>query len=210
MDKKYIALTFDDGPNNIVTPAVLDRLEKYNVNATFFVNGKYISDETKSVMQRALRLNCEYQNHSQNHFRMNELSKEEIIFEIEKTDMLIKKYTGTVPAFFRPPCLAVNDLMFETIDKVFTCGQSSCDWDKSEKKEDTARIILSDLKNGDIILLHDSYYNMKTAEALDIIIPELLNRGFEFVTVSKLFSDFGVENKKGVVFSGAFREKVLG
>ena len=54
MNEKYVALSFDDGPNNIVSPAVLDRVEKYNVVATFFVNGKNISDDVKAVMDRAL------------------------------------------------------------------------------------------------------------------------------------------------------------
>lgn len=207
MDKKYLALTFDDGPNNIVTPVVLDKLEKYNITATFFVEGMFVSDETKDVIERALKIGCEYQNHSMTHRVAPELTKEEIEYEVYETDKLIEKYTGTVPKFFRPPAIRVNNLLFDTItDKYFICGVCSSDWSKDEPKEETARIILPQIKNGDIILLHDSAHNMKSAEALDLMIPPLLEQGYEFVNISKLFEIFSVENKRGIVFSGAFRE----
>lgn len=203
MNEKYVALTFDDGPNNIVSPAVLDRVEKYNVVATFFVNGKNISDDVKTVMDRALSLGCEYQNHSQNHKNMTEIDKQEIEYEINKTNELVEQYTGKKPEFFRPPFIRVNDLMFDTIDLTFICGTCSQDWSTDEPKEETAKIILSNVKAGDVILLHDSDYNMKTAEALDIIVPALLEQGYKFVTVSKLFDVYKTNKKKGIVYSNA-------
>lgn len=201
MMKKYVALTFDDGPNLTVTPAVLERVKKYNISATFFVNGMHITDETATVMQDAVALGCEIENHSQNHLHMNKISKEEILDEIKKTDDLIEKYIGKKPTFFRPPFIDVNDLMHEVIDHTFICGICPNDWDPNVNSQETAKGVLETTENGGIILLHDSAHNMKTAEALDEIIPALLNKGYEFVTVSKLFEAFNIEKKRGKIYT---------
>ena len=200
MENKYIALTFDDGPNTITTPAVLERLEKYGVIASFFVNGANINDESAMVMKKAFDMGCEIQNHSQNHFNMQTLSSEEIVKEIKQTDSLIENYVGVKPLFFRPPFIRVKDEMFDLIDKTFICGFCPNDWDKEVTKEQTASEIVKHTKNGDVILLHDSAHNIKTAYALDTIIPELLSKGFEFVTISELFKKFNTTPKKGVIY----------
>lgn len=200
-DKKYIALTFDDGPNVEVTPHVLERLEKYGVIASFFVNGKNINEESAKVMKKADEMGCEIQNHSQNHFDMSKLSESEIKSEIEETDSLVEKYIGKKPAFFRPPFIRVNELLYDVVDKTFICGFCPSDWSTDVTKEKTAEDILNHTKNGDIILLHDSAHNLKSALALDEIIPGLLAKGFEFVTISELFKKFEVEHKKGVIYT---------
>ena len=200
-NKKYIALTFDDGPNTVVTPAVLERLKKYDVVATFFVNGSNISEDSVAVMKKACEMGCEIENHSQNHLKMSELDADKIKAEIESTDKLVEKYTGRKPWFFRPPYIAVSGLMHETVDKPFICGYCPNDWSKDVTKEQTAEGVLKNVRNGHIILLHDSSYNLKSALALDAIIPKLQSDGFEFLTVSKLFEKFGVTPKKGVIYS---------
>lgn len=206
MEEKYIALTFDDGPNVEVTPAVIERLKKYGIVATFFVNGRNINEESAKVMKEAFDMGCQIANHSQNHLRMNEISKEEMIEEIEETDNLIEKYIGEKPTFFRPPFIAVNKLMHDTIDETFICGFCPSDWDKEVSKEKTAEGVLKETRNGNIILLHDSSYNLKTALALDTIVPELQNRGYTFLTVSELFKKFNVTAKKGVIYSNVIED----
>ena len=86
-----IALSFDDGPNDVTTPKVLDVLEEFQVPASFFVIGQNINDETAKQMTRAISLGCEIQNHSFTHAFMTQLSAEEIAEEIRKTDELIVK-----------------------------------------------------------------------------------------------------------------------
>ncbi len=200
-EKKYISLTFDDGPNVEVTPHVLERLEKYGVVASFFVNGRAINDESAVVMKKAFDMGCEIQNHSQNHHNMTTLSIDEIEYELGETDRLVEKYTGKKPEFFRPPFIAVNEQMHNTIDKPFICGFCPSDWDAKVTKEKTAEDILKTVRNGHIILLHDSSYNLKSALALDTIIPELQSKGYEFVTISKLFEVFEKTPEKGVIYS---------
>lgn len=184
---KYIALTFDDGPNTEVTPKILDLFERYQVRGSFFVNGNHINEDTIPVMKRAIALGCDIQNHSYSHPAMPKLSEEEILKEIKDTDDLIISVTGVAPGFFRPPYIAVDDRMFELIDYPFICGRGCNDWDQEVSVETRIKEILTGPCDGEIILLHDSEYNHKTATALETIIPKLLDEGFSLVTITELF-----------------------
>lgn len=201
MEEKFIALTFDDGPNTAVTPAVLERLEKYGIVASFFVNGVNINEESAAVMKKAVDMGCEIENHSQNHLKMSVLDADKITEEVESTDKLVEKYTGREPQFFRPPYIDISSLMHETVDKTFICGFCPDDWSQDVSKEKTANEILKHVKNGNIILLHDSAHNLKSALSLDLFVPELIERGYKFLTVSELFNKFGITPKKGIIYS---------
>ena len=74
---KYIALTFDDGPNATTTNEVIDKLEKYGIVASFFLIGNNVNDESAKAVKRAYDLGCEIDNHSRTHSNMKELSAEE-------------------------------------------------------------------------------------------------------------------------------------
>ena len=82
-DVKYIALTFDDGPNATTTNDVIDKLEKYDIVASFFLIGNNINDESAKAVKRAYDLGCEINNHSRTHSNMTELSAEDIRAEFE-------------------------------------------------------------------------------------------------------------------------------
>ncbi len=184
---KYLALSFDNGPNTVTTPKVLDILEENGVPASFFVCGKNIDKSTAKVMRRALQLGCDIENHSFSHSHISRLSEEQIRDEVGRTDALIEKYTGSAPRFFRPPYIDHNELMHKTIGHTFICGVGADDWKKDVDAATRARLILDNVKDGDIILLHDFEGNDATVEALKTVIPELKSRGFEFVTVPQLF-----------------------
>lgn len=184
---KYLALSFDDGPNTVTTPKVLDVLEENGVPASFFVCGKNIDKSTAKVMRRALQLGCDIENHSFSHSHISRLSEEQIRDEVGRTDALIEKYTGSEPRFFRPPYIDHNELMHKTIGHTFIRGVGADDWKKDVDAATRARLILDNVKDGDIILLHDFEGNDATVEALKTVIPELKSSGFEFVTVPQLF-----------------------
>ena len=118
---------------------------------------------------------------------MSQLSASEIEDEITKTSELIEKYTGKAPRSFRPPMIDHNELMHKTIDLPFICGYGCEDYNAEVSAETRAERILENVKDGDIILLHDFEGNDATVEALKTVIPELKKRGFEFVTVPELF-----------------------
>ena len=206
--KKHIALTFDDGPNTETTPQVLEKLKKYGIPASFFLIGNNITPESAEVSRTAFEYGCEICNHSRSHPSMPELSAEDIRAEIEFTDGKIKEITGNVPRFFRPPYIAVNDVMIDTINKIFIAGIGAEDWLDEVTAEMRAERILAQAKNGSIILLHDAQGNSQTVAALDLIIPALLNDGYEFLTVTELFAAEGVEPKRGIIYSNVLQTEM--
>ena len=77
-----IALSFDDGPNNITTPHVLDLLEEHHIPASFFLIANNISPETEGQIRRAVSLGCDIENHSITHRPMADMPVEEVREEI--------------------------------------------------------------------------------------------------------------------------------
>ena len=190
--KPLVALTFDDGPNVTTTKEVLEVLEKHGVVASFFVIGNNINDNSAKVMLDAYLKGNEINSHSTEHAYMDQMTVEEIKADIENTSNLIFNVIGEYPKFFRPPYLAVSDEMWENIDMGFICGIGCNDWNNKVTVEERIEKTLKKTKDGTIILLHDSSGNSKTVEAIDTIIPKLLEQGYQFVTVSQLFEAKGV------------------
>ncbi len=191
--KPMVAITFDDGPNTTTTVQILNLLEEYGVRASFFVIGDNINEKSGEVMKRAYDMGCEINNHSKTHQNMPSFTAEEIKAEIEYTSNKVEEITGEPTKFFRPPYIAVNNTMYEQIDMPFICGYGCNDWDASVTAEMRATKTLEQVEDGAIILLHDFYGNSATVEALKTIIPELIDRGYQFVTVSELFEAKGKE-----------------
>lgn len=191
--EKLIALSFDDGPNLVTTPKVLDVLEENGISASFFLIGNNINDESSAMIKRAQELGCDIENHSLTHSQMSTLTEEEIKAEIEATSALIRQYAGTDPEFFRPPYINHNELMHQCIDLTFICGQGCNDWEADVTAEFRANSVIEHAEDGQIVLLHDFEGNDNTVEALKTIIPELKARGFRFVTVPELLKEKGIE-----------------
>lgn len=203
---KYIALTFDDGPNTTTTNEVIDMLEKHEIIASFFLIGNNINEESAKAVKRAYDMGCEINNHSQTHSNMTEFTEEQIKSEIQTTEDKIFEITGEHSKFFRPPYISVNDTMFDSIDMPFIAGIGANDWEDRVTAEMRARMILKQAKDGDIILLHDAQGNSKTVEALDTIIPELKKQGYKFVTVSELFKAKGIEPDMTKVYTNVMQK----
>lgn len=208
---KLVALSFDDGPNDLTTPAVLDILEEFNVPGSFFVIGNNINDSTAKQMKRAISSGGEIQNHSFTHSHMSKMDIADIIDEITRTDELIEKYTGTRPTLFRPPYIDINDSMFNAVEHTFISGVGCQDWDANHSATDRFNELMGKVQDGDIILLHDFYGNDETVKALRMIIPELKKLGYEFVTVSKLFELKGIEpeSHSGFLYTNVLQEEIV-
>ena len=206
MEKKYVALSFDDGPNLGTTQKTLDILEKYHVPASFFLIGQNIGKDTAKSVERALKLGCEAENHSFTHSNMPAFTPEQITDEINEPSRLIKEITGRDPEFFRPPYIDYDQKMFDTIPLTFICGSGCDDWDPNFGVEHRIQKTLANAKHGEIFLLHDSADNTMTVPAIDVIIPELLDRGYTFLTVSALFRECGVTPGRNVIYSNVFQE----
>lgn len=192
-NKKLIALTFDDGPSTSLTPLVLDKLDKYDVPATFMMIGQLVNDSTKPVIDRIVSSGHEIGNHSWEWSGMNNMTADQVKKSVNDTTSAIERYSGQTPKFFRAPNLSYSQTMYSAIDLVFVQGVICNDWQSSVTAQQRANYAIQGATDGAIILMHDVQPTPHpTPEALDIIIPTLKNQGYQFVTLSQLFEAKGV------------------
>lgn len=181
-DKPMIALTYDDGPSKY-TQEILDLLKENNSAATFFVLGSLAVKHEEAVVKMVDNGN-QIGNHTYDHKRLTTLNDEEIYDQINKTDNLIYDMTLCRPFVMRPPYGSTSEVLAEKIQKpIINWSIDTRDWE-SRNAEQIAEIILENVKDGDIILMHDIYES--SLEASKIVIPELIKRGYQLVTISEL------------------------
>lgn len=188
---KQLALTFDDGPCKLYTEEILGILSEYNAKATFFVIGKN-AEKYPELVRLEKENGHEIGNHTYSHPEMRKISPEEFEQEITKTQEIIKEITGEYPVLFRPPGGYLSNSIVDKISSnncrtvLWSWRQDTRDWEKP-KADVIVNSVISNIKDGDIILFHD--YNTKgstTPEALRKLLPKLKEMGYEFVTVSEL------------------------
>ena len=194
--KPMVALTFDDGPS-VYTKDILDQLEKYNAHATFFVVGNRVSSNA-STIKRAHDMGCEIGNHSWSHPQLSAISVKEMQNEIGKTDEAIKKITGETPALLRPPYGAVDaDVKAYAGKPLIHWSIDTLDWDHRTSSK-TISSVLNNVRDGSIVLMHDIY--APTRDAAVSLIPTLISRGYQLVTVSEMAAYRGVDLKDGTIY----------
>ena len=189
-DKK-VALTFDDGPHPRFTKQILDILEEYGVTATFFiigVNAQNYPDALKMIIDSG----CEIGNQTYSHVRIDKMSDDEIETEIQKCEDTLYSLTGQRPRLFRPPEGRVPDNLLSVTQRkgydVILWIIDTLDWSHNPS-DNICAAVKNNLSGGDIILMHD-YVSGKntTCDALRRLIPDMLSKGYVFVTVSELIS----------------------
>ncbi len=181
-NKPMIALTFDDGPAS-GTSRILDALEANGQVATFFVvgsNAKIYQD----TLRRADELGCEIGNHTYNHPSLSRLAASQIVNEIALTNEYIRSATGHDADVLRPPYGAFNDTVRQNAGvPLILWSIDTRDWE-TRNTQSTINSVLSNVRDGDIILMHDIHPS--TVDAAVYLIPELVSRGYQLVTVSEL------------------------
>lgn len=198
-EKKLVALTFDDGPN-YNSNKVLDVLEKYNVPATFFILGSRIKGN-ENVIKRIHQSGCQIGNHTYSHLLLTKYKVDKIKKEIDDTSALIYEIIGEYPALLRPSYGSVNAKIKKISNyPIIIWDVDTLDW-KYHNSKKIANRVLNKVGDGDIVLMHDIY--SATANALNIIIPELKARGYTFVTISELFYYKNIPLEKGKVYGYA-------
>ena len=183
-NKPVVALTFDDGPNPISTLRIVDILSKYEARATFFELGTLMTHHADIVKLEEEKGN-EVESHTFRHANLNTLTEEEIRTDIEQSEQAFIDVLGHKPTLVRPPYGNANDVVKKTIPyPLINWNVDTLDW-KSKDKE----AILNEFRsvndyNGKIILMHSIY--MSTADAVEVIVPELIEKGYELVTIKEL------------------------
>lgn len=186
LEKKKIALTFDDGPDAECTPMLLDGLAKRKVKATFFVIGKQ-AEEQPEVMERLVKEGHLIGNHTYNHVDIRHMTESAAKKEIVKANDVIAKYTGEEPCFLRPPFgNGSKDLEkdIEMIPVLWTID--TMDW-ACKNEPQICSTVYREVKENSIILMHDEYPT--SVRAALRIIDKLQKEGYEFVTVDKIVMD---------------------
>ena len=196
-NKKMVALTYDDGPS-IYTPRVLKTLKENNAVATFFVVGNRVPTYSDTV-KKAHDMGCEIGNHTYEHKNLTRVSEAEVKRQITKTNRNVKKVTGQAPVIVRPTGGATNANVKQWVGMPSIIWSiDTLDW-KTRNADSTKKAVLDHVKDGDIVLMHDLY--SATASASETIIPELVKRGYQLVTVSELAECRGGMKETGAYYS---------
>ena len=181
INKKYVALTFDDGPS-IYTKEIIDTLKKHEVNATFFILGNKVKPY-QELLNESLNNGNILGNHSYNHKWLIKLNEDELNNQIIKTNEEIKLYTGFTPTLLRPTYGSVNNKVKHLNMDIVLWTIDTMDWKYRNVSTIVSRATKK-LKDCDIILMHDIYKT--SALAVDKIITEIKKQGFELVTIPEL------------------------
>ncbi len=182
MNKKVIALTFDDGPSSH-TEDIISILKENEAVATFFILGNKVKTY-ENVLRKSLEYGNELGNHTFNHKWLTKLKDEEIKKQIEDTQNIIYETLGYTPVLFRPSYGSINKRVREDISlDVVLWNIDTMDWKYKSVSKIRDRATLN-AEDGSIILMHETYE--RTKKALPEIIQILKEKGFVFVTISEL------------------------
>lgn len=189
---KEIALTFDDGPDTVYTPEIMDILKQEKIKATFFLIGKR-AQLFPDVVERMVREGHVVGNHSMTHANIAKLSREKINEEVKQAEEVLSKLAGYRPSLFRSPYGSLNPEQVKQIGdlkyKIIGWNVDSLDW-KSLSAEQVQYNILENVREGSIILQHSSGSAKEdltgSVEALRRVIKTLKKEGYKFVTIPQL------------------------
>lgn len=191
-NRKLVALTFDDGPDNKYTTRILDILKEQDVKATFFLVGTQVA-KYPATAKRIVDEGHAIGNHTWSHSDLTKLSVKAMDLQIERTQQAIIEATGITPGLMRAPYGALSD---DVLDAVHAEGLTHIYW-TVDTKDWAGSSVANIRKNvhdhthkGGIILMH-SFGGKKnaldnTVKALPLIIKDLQDRGYELVTVNEL------------------------
>jgi peptidoglycan/xylan/chitin deacetylase (PgdA/CDA1 family) len=187
VDGPYIALTFDDGPHQKLTPRLLDLLAEHHIHVTFFVVGEN-AIEHPEILQRAVREGHEIGNHTWSHPNLAKMSDENVRSQIKRTEEAITNAIGSRPILFRPPYGSVTAHQKRFIHdelgyEIILWEVDPLDWKNPGPNVVSSRI-LKETHPGSIVLAHDIH--AQTIQAMPATLTELGAKGFKFVTVSEL------------------------
>lgn len=194
-DRPMIALTFDDGPVEGVTDRIVRILAEHNARATFFILGSRTRNPAApELLKTILGGGNEIGNHTWQHLNLKTANGKEILDSVTMTNDAVFEITGYTPTLLRPPGGNVNgnvDYYAERLGMpIILWAQSGNVFETDPKKiaENVERQIVNGktLADGDIVLLHDT--NARMIEAVSIMVPRLIEQGYQLVTVSELLA----------------------
>ncbi len=196
MDTKYLAIAFDDGPRSPMYE-MIDKFTEYGWKAGFAIVGENINDNTEAMLRYAVDRGFQLVCHSQTHAHLEHLETiDEIRAELVTPINEVQKRLNYTITMARLPFLTFNDdvlkvtreLNLPLLDQGINGGS---DWNQAVSPQDIAKAVLGSVRDGAIATLH---VNPNTCDALDIIFPELKERGYKLVTPAELFELKGIKD----------------
>ncbi len=184
--RPMVALTFDDGPDETWSNAILDVLEENHALATFFEVGRNVR-ACPDPVGRMVEMGCEVASHSNAHKDLSKLKKKALLQDLDAADAAFAAAGAEAPLLVRPPYGAVNkNVKSATGRAMITWTVDTEDW----KSRDAQTVIdyvqsIPEL-DGEIILMHSIYQS--TAEAVAVLVPWLQEQGYQLVTVTELMA----------------------
>lgn len=196
--KPMVALTFDDGPQPSVGNRIMDTLAQYGGKATFFLVGDRVAGHASEV-QRMVAEGHEVGNHTMNHKYLQKLGAAEIQSQVVRGNDAIQAACGVRPTLLRLPGGNNNaTVRANTHMPMIQWSIDTLDW-KTRNADRTVETVLNHVKDGDIILMHELY--SQSGDAAVRLIPELVNRGYQLVTVSEMAAAKGHGLEAGKLYS---------
>lgn len=193
---KVVAFTFDDGPSEY-TMDIVNSLVLNNSKATFFELGNRMK-YNQEIVNNALNSGMEIGSHTYAHKNLNRLSVSEIDEEVNSTNILFNEITNEYITITRVPYGNSNSLVRSRINTpIISWNIDTCDW----LYRDSSYVynhIIENIKDGDIILMHDIY--PETVEAVKKVLPYLVKQGYKVTTVTELANIKGKTLEEGIVY----------
>ena len=182
--RPMVALTFDDGPHAVYTDQILDILEKNGAVATFFEVARNLPKAPDAV-RRAVDLGCEIGSHSYRHANLGRMDQAAQQADQAAADAIFQEVLGTTPTLLRPPYGSMNKTLKTTCGRsIVTWSIDTEDWLSKDADKVVASVQNAGNLDGQVILLHSIYGS--TVEATEVLVPWLLEQGYQLVTISEL------------------------
>lgn len=194
---KLVALTFDDGPKTRTTPRLLDGLDQRGVKATFFLIGKQV-EEAPELVTRMAQSGHQLGIHTYDHVALGGLNRADFDAQVGRTRQVLANLLGYDDFLLRPPYGTVDDSVKRYAGSpIILWSVDPEDWHERSVQREVAHIV-SAVKDGDIILMHDIF--PESVDAALQVIDQLHQAGYAFVTVEELFAARGVELQPGNIY----------
>ena len=198
--KKSVAFTFDDSPNPNKTNKILNSLNDNHFHATFFVVGN------KAIYNKDLLINIKNQgneigSHSYEHSNMSKMSDEELIADYNTMNTIYHNIFQEDLKLIRPPYGSLKAKQLNVVNASYILWSvDTNDW-RYRNSDYIVNYVLDNIKDGDIILFHDSYDS--TVQAIEKLLPILYSKGYQVMSVSELFKLKGIELENNKIYHNA-------
>ena len=187
--ERVVALTFDDGPTRYMDD-ILAVLEEYQVKATFFLIGSQLN-RYSSYVKRLIPEGHSIGNHSYDHRHISVQSEADLLKNIAKTQLLFYDFLGVLPIYYRPPYGDVNETQELLLRKHFSYlvrwSIDPKDWDRKRSQDDIINHVVTSLKPGSIVVLHE---RKQTSKFLPELILAIQQEGYQLVSLDYLINNF--------------------